>query len=132
LTDRNLTLFCLVDGEATSNAFSIKTPSNNTVDDLKNLIKTRKSPEFDDVAADKLKLWRVSIPITDEDEVPIVLNSFDEKKKLGPATRLSRVFPEDPPEETIHIIVQRPLLPQSGDVLMRFAGPENSLRIYTY
>ncbi|KAI8345054.1 hypothetical protein B0O80DRAFT_475797, partial [Mortierella sp. GBAus27b] len=29
-------------------------------------------------------------------------------KKLGPATRLSKVFPKEPPEETIHIIVQRP------------------------
>ncbi|KAG0364681.1 hypothetical protein BGX24_004493 [Mortierella sp. AD032] len=80
MTDRNLTLCCLVDGEAISNAFS-----------------------------------RFSIPITDDDdEVPVTLNSFDEKKKLGPATRLSKVFPEDLPEETLHIFVRRPLLPQSA------------------
>ena len=96
-------------------------------------MKDKNAVEFTDVDAKSLTLWRVSIPITDEDdEVPIVLNFFDEKKKLGPATRLSKVFPEDLPEETIHIIVQRPLLPQSGNILMRFAGPENWLRIYTY
>ncbi|KAG9071583.1 hypothetical protein KI688_005796 [Linnemannia hyalina] len=113
----NHTLFCLVEGEATSNAFPVEIGSTKTIGDLKELIKTEKTNVFSDVDADQLTLWRVSIPITDEDdEVLIVLNSFDEKKKLGPANRLSKVFPEDPPEETIHIIVQHPLLPQSGDL----------------
>jgi hypothetical protein len=44
----------------------------------------------------------------DDDEVPILLDSLDEKKKSGLATRLSNVLPEDPAEETVHIIVQRP------------------------
>ncbi|KAF9079299.1 hypothetical protein BGX23_004440, partial [Mortierella sp. AD031] len=109
MTDYHLTLFCLVDGEATSNAFPVSSSTTTTVGELKDLIKAKKSPEFDDIAADKLALWRVLIPITDDDdEVPIALSSFDEKKKLGPATRLSKVFPEDLPEETVHIIVQRP------------------------
>jgi hypothetical protein len=34
MTNNLLTLFCLVDGEATSNAFSTKVPSSDTVDDL--------------------------------------------------------------------------------------------------
>ncbi|KAF9089137.1 hypothetical protein BGX23_006905 [Mortierella sp. AD031] len=108
MTDNHLTLFCLVDGEATANAFSIKIPLNDTVDDLKNFIKAKKTPEFDDIAADKLTLWCVSVAITDDDEeLPISLDSLNEKKKLGPATRLSKVFPEDLPDETINIIVQR-------------------------
>ncbi|KAG0317276.1 hypothetical protein BG000_004591, partial [Podila horticola] len=48
--DNRMSLFCLVDGVATSNAFSIKIPSNDTVDGLKKFIKTEKSPEFDDIA----------------------------------------------------------------------------------
>ncbi|KAF9212485.1 hypothetical protein BGZ59_006689, partial [Podila verticillata] len=56
-TRKLLNLFCLVEGEATTKAFSINIPLNNTVDDLKNLIKTACSPQFDDIAADKLTLW---------------------------------------------------------------------------
>src|SRR6202012_5301589 len=63
MTDIRMSLFCLVDEEATSNAFSVKISSDNTVDDLKNLIKAKKTPRFDDVAADELTLWRVSVPI---------------------------------------------------------------------
>ncbi|KAF9312449.1 hypothetical protein BG003_006270 [Podila horticola] len=110
MTDSILILFCLVDGEATSKAFSVKVDPSNTVDGLKMLIKTEKAPLFDDVAAGKLTLWHATIPITDdEDEIPILLNNItSDKKKLGPTTRLSKVFAEELPEETVHIIVQRP------------------------
>ncbi|KAG0080939.1 hypothetical protein BGZ92_000406 [Podila epicladia] len=105
-----LTLFCLVDGEATSQAFPVEIESTKTIGSLKQCIKTDKTPRFDDVAADELTLWRVSVPITDDnDEIPILLSSVtSNKKKLGPATRLSKVFPEELPEETVHILVQRP------------------------
>jgi Crinkler effector protein N-terminal domain len=119
MTDKplTLTLFCLLDGEATSQAFSVDIEQTKTVDQLKKVIKTEKAPRFDDVAADELTLWRVSIPIVEEgDELPILLDNVDDKvnKKLGPATRLSKVFPEDLPEETIQVIVQRP--PPQGNV----------------
>ncbi|KAF9958236.1 hypothetical protein BGZ72_000699, partial [Mortierella alpina] len=106
-----LTLFCLVDGEASANVFPVSTSSEATVGELKDAIKNKKSPEFDGIDADQLTLWRVSIPIkADNDVLPILLNSVPgkERKKLGPATRLSTVFTEQPPEETIHISVQRP------------------------
>ncbi|KAF9922893.1 hypothetical protein BGZ67_010221, partial [Mortierella alpina] len=111
MTDNLLTLFCLVDGEATSNAFSVKVSSSDTVDDLKELIKNKKAPEFDDIAVDRLTLWRVSIPMTrDNDELPILFNNIskEEKEKLHPADDLSDIFDEKPPKKTIHIIVQRP------------------------
>ncbi|KAG9062146.1 hypothetical protein KI688_006478 [Linnemannia hyalina] len=53
MTNNLLNLFCLVDGEGTSNEFSVTIPSTDTVDDLKNLIKDKKIPRFDD---DKKKL----------------------------------------------------------------------------
>ena len=113
MTNNHLTLFCLVDGETTSNAFKIKNiPSSNDVDDLRKAIKDEKAIDFSDIDADKLTLWRVSIhiPEDDDDEIPILLNNIvtKDKKKLGPATRLSKVFPTELPDETIHIIVQRP------------------------
>ncbi|KAG0333971.1 hypothetical protein BG000_008756, partial [Podila horticola] len=110
MTNNILTLFCLVDGEATSNAFSVEIDPRKTVDGLKKLIKTEKAPRFDDVAADELILWRATIPITDDDDEIAILvkNIASNKKKLGPATRLAKVFPEELQEETVHIVVQRP------------------------
>ncbi|KAF9320026.1 hypothetical protein BG003_007388 [Podila horticola] len=109
MMDNLLSLFCLVDGEATSNVFSIKVPSNDTVDDLKKLIKTEKSPAFDDIPADKLTLWRVSIPIVPANKHnPIVLNEIDSPTELSPADDISDVFEVQQPKKTIHIIVQRP------------------------
>ncbi|KAF9900515.1 hypothetical protein EC991_007219 [Linnemannia zychae] len=105
-----LTLFCLVDGESTP--FPVKIESTETIGSLKDEIKLKNAPEFDDIAADKLTLWRVSIPVPEDDDnqPPILLNNIvtKDKKKLGPATRLSKVFPAELPEETIHFIVQRP------------------------
>ncbi|KAG0367480.1 hypothetical protein BC939DRAFT_504160 [Gamsiella multidivaricata] len=105
----DLTLFCLTDGEPTSNAFSVKIPSTETVYSLKKLIKAEKTVTFADVDADKLTLWRVSVPVVAANIHNVVfLNEIDSKTELVPTTRLSKVFTEEPPEEVIHIIVQRP------------------------
>ncbi|KAG0268150.1 hypothetical protein BGZ95_002588 [Linnemannia exigua] len=106
-----LTLFCLVDGESTSNAFSIEIDSTKTVDGLKDLIKAKQSPDFDDIVAKSLTLWSVSIPDDDDDdEIPIVLGNVNnnDKKKLRATRGLLEVFPDKPPKNTIHVIVQRP------------------------
>ncbi|KAG0353120.1 hypothetical protein BGZ54_002396, partial [Gamsiella multidivaricata] len=61
------------------------------------------------MASKQLKLRRVLIPLTDDDEeLSIMLDTSNEKRKRGLATRLSKVFPTEPPKKTIHIIVQRP------------------------
>ncbi|KAG0334980.1 hypothetical protein BG000_007897 [Podila horticola] len=62
----NLTLLCLVDGEATP--FSVRMPYSETVDGLKKEIKHQKAPRFDDIAADELTLWCVSIPVADDND----------------------------------------------------------------
>jgi len=107
----NLNLFCLVDGESTSSAFSVKISTEDTVDDLKKLIKTKKSPRFDDIAADELTLWRVSLPVgSTDDELPITLDAMadGDKMKLRPTDELSDVFGKKPPKKTIHVVVERP------------------------
>ncbi|KAG0198869.1 hypothetical protein BGX28_007739, partial [Mortierella sp. GBA30] len=109
MTDNHLTLFCLVDGEATSKTFSVEIDRAKTVDHLKTLIKIEKTPRFDDVADDELTLWRVTISITDEnEELPISLASLN-AKKLRATGKLSMIFAADLPEDAIHVIVQRPL-----------------------
>ncbi|KAF8923966.1 hypothetical protein BGZ47_004346, partial [Haplosporangium gracile] len=107
MTNNSLTLFCVVNGESTP--FSVKIESTKTIDDLKKLIKAEKTPEFNDIAADKLTLWRVSVTITDDDdEAPILLDNLPVKKKLRATSKLSMVFDADLPEDTIHVLVQRP------------------------
>ncbi|KAI8355057.1 hypothetical protein B0O80DRAFT_52621 [Mortierella sp. GBAus27b] len=108
LTDKKLTLFCLVEGEATGNAFPVSTSSAATVGELKDLIKTETANQFSDVDANQLTLWKVCRAITDNEELPILLDRLNEKKKLGQADELSDVFEEKPPKKTIHVIVQRP------------------------
>ncbi|KAG0294132.1 hypothetical protein BGZ96_001754 [Linnemannia gamsii] len=109
MTEDRLNLFCLVDGEPQSNVFSVKPTPADTVDDLKKLIKTEKTNDFSDVDADKLTLWRVSIPVVPANRhKPIVLTEVDSLTELEPTDDVSDVFDEPPPKKTIHIIVQRP------------------------
>ncbi|KAF9133873.1 hypothetical protein BG015_003496, partial [Linnemannia schmuckeri] len=107
MTTNPLTLFCLVDGETTSQAFSVDIDQTKTVDHLKKLIKTEKAPRFDDVAADELTLWRVFIPDEKMDSF-ITVDALGDKTQLNnPRTRLSKLFPESPDDNT-YILVQRP------------------------
>ena len=110
MTDNRLNLFCLVNGEATSNAFPVEIESTKTIGDLKELIKTKKTNDFQDVDADRLTLWRVSTPDDDDEEIPIVLDNVNnkDKKKLRATRGLLEVFPDKLPINTIHVIVHRP------------------------
>ncbi|KAG0226982.1 hypothetical protein BGW42_003269 [Actinomortierella wolfii] len=110
-----LCLFCLVDGESTSSAFPVSAATTTTIEELKKLIKAEKTIAFSDIDADQLTLWRTTIS-DEDDERPILLDNItdtDDKKKLSnPRTRLSKLFPDSPDDDT-YIIVQRPFLPQT-------------------
>ncbi|KAG0326401.1 hypothetical protein BG004_002986 [Podila humilis] len=89
--------------------------STKTIGYLKNAIKAKKAPELDDVAADKLTLWRASIHNASL-HAPITILALDDKTELAnPRTRLSILFPESPDDST-YIIVQRP---SPGDLRVR-------------
>jgi len=101
-------LFCLVDEEATSNAFPVEIESTKTFGDPKKLINTERLLDFGDVAAVDLTDWRVSIP---DDATTTLINpscssKVSERKKLKATTKLSKVFDTELPEETIHIVQQ--------------------------
>ncbi|KAF9537746.1 hypothetical protein EC957_007713 [Mortierella hygrophila] len=108
MTNNHLTLFCLIDGEATSNAFEVEVASTKTVSTLKNLIVDgNQAPAFREVAAKDLILWRVSIPDNKQGSA-ITIDALDDKTELNnPRTRLSKLFPESPDDNT-YILVQRP------------------------
>ncbi|KAF9271953.1 hypothetical protein BGZ88_005375 [Linnemannia elongata] len=54
LTEGRLSLFCLVDGEITSNALSDEVTATNTVDDLKGAIKVKMTSKFEDIFSEVL------------------------------------------------------------------------------
>ena len=57
---RKRELWCWVQGDDDEALFSIIIKGTDTVDHLKTLIKEKKGPEFCDMVAHKLKLWKVS------------------------------------------------------------------------
>ncbi|KAG0201725.1 hypothetical protein BGX28_005536, partial [Mortierella sp. GBA30] len=63
--------------------------------DLKEEIKSKKAPEFDDIAPDRLTLWSVSFP--DNDNLQRSIDSA-EMKTLRATNELDAVFREDPPK----------------------------------
>ena len=76
-----------------SNAFSVKISSTHTVHDLKKLISAEKTPELDDIVADKLPLWTVSVPVVAAAKNDAVtLDSLDPKEELVPTDELIDVF----------------------------------------
>ncbi|KAF8931043.1 hypothetical protein BGZ58_007849, partial [Dissophora ornata] len=111
MTDNHFTLFCLVDGLPSSRAFPVKTSFADSVSDLKDLIKAKHAPVFDDIPASQITLWRVSIAVVAARKHEIItLDSLndDAKEELVPTNDMSNVFETIPPKRTIHIIVQRP------------------------
>ncbi|KAG0357838.1 hypothetical protein BC939DRAFT_514699 [Gamsiella multidivaricata] len=104
----DLNLFCLTDGDPTSRAFDIDIEPAAIVSILRKAIKAQKNAAFADVAADKLKLWRVSVPVVaGHIHNAVFLNEIDSKTELIPTDDVSDVFPNTPAKEIIHIIVQR-------------------------
>jgi hypothetical protein len=105
ITDK-LTPLCLVDKESTSRAFPVNIAPTQTVGEFKKFIKKEQVPAFDDITANQLTLWLVSVPDDDGDSA-VTLDALHEKRKLFPRTYVSNLFPNGPGEDT-YIIVQRP------------------------
>ncbi|KAK7447717.1 hypothetical protein VKT23_013973 [Stygiomarasmius scandens] len=101
----NLTLFCCFVGSSTP--FVVDISSSLTVDHLKKTIKEKKSDELKGLSARKLQLFKVYIP--DEDDLAQKVEDAAEGiKPLNPTMELTEIFPDEPPEETIHIAVKLP------------------------
>ncbi|KAF9123573.1 hypothetical protein BGW39_008872 [Mortierella sp. 14UC] len=111
--DHRLTIFCLEDGNPLQRAFSIEIAAEDFVADIKDLIKAECTITLKNIAANNLVLWRVSIPDTEDYNGDRTISLSDipdkEKKKLRPTTCLLKVFPDGSPEDTVHVVYQRPL-----------------------
>src|SRR5215204_4226318 len=102
----SITLLCLVKGNTLANAFPVHIDGSSLVGDLKEAIKAKNSQTFANVDAKDIKLWKV--PISDDHVDPLSNPSLEDSDELLAIKKISKYFPDSPPEEHIHVIVSPP------------------------
>jgi hypothetical protein len=100
----SITLFCLVKGNTTANAFSVKISRDEPVSELKKVIKAENVQTFANVDAKDIKLWKVEIPGDHDD--PLSNLSLRDNDELLAIRKISKYFPDLPLEEHIHVLVE--------------------------
>ena len=100
------TLFCLIKGNTTANAFEVDIEKGKSISKLKEAIKAKKQNDFAGVDADKLRLWKKEIPDDQDDLLSnLTLNDGDE---LLATREIGDYWTEKPPKRNIHVIVEPP------------------------
>ena len=97
----SITLFCLVKGNTTANAFSVKISRDEPISELKEAIKEKKQNDFAGVDADKLKLWKVEISGDHVD--PLTLHDNDELLAIND---IGDYLAEKLPKRHVHVLIE--------------------------
>ncbi|KAK7437572.1 hypothetical protein VKT23_018470 [Stygiomarasmius scandens] len=100
----NLIFCCLV---GSNTPFPVRISSSYTVGDLKKMIKEEKPNGLKEIDACELDLFNVFIP-SGGDLAQKVEDAVKASKPLDPTMELHEIFPDEPPEKTIHIAVELP------------------------
>ncbi|KXN89199.1 hypothetical protein AN958_05902 [Leucoagaricus sp. SymC.cos] len=109
-----LRLTCLVwpDDKPDEHMVEVELDNNRTVMALKKLIKDKHAPSLAHVDACDLVLWKCSIPADDNLQKTLETTRFDVSDarldRLPPASKISKHFTTNLPDETIHILVEVP------------------------
>lgn len=121
----SIKLLCLVKGDKLSKKFSVKIDKDKSIFELKRVIKAKNQNCFAGIDADRLKLWKVEIPIKQQSPELTAVSKFSVniKEELGgvellPFDDISEHFDDDskkPVKKNLHIIVQ-PLIENSKEV----------------
>src|SRR5436305_4468755 len=102
----SITLLCLVKGNTTASAFAVDIDREKLVSHLKDAIKAKKQNDFVGVDANKLKLWKVTIPGDQDDQLRnLTLQDSDELLAIND---IGDYWPTSPPKKHIHVIVKLP------------------------
>ncbi|KAG8813639.1 hypothetical protein FRC17_001475, partial [Serendipita sp. 399] len=96
------TVFCLIIGEDTP--FSVTIQPKATIDELKKNIKDE-TRTLANVDHKRLLLYKVNIPDDDSLMETAMKFTLDPKSVLKATKRLSTIFPEPPPEDAVHLLV---------------------------
>ncbi|RIA95502.1 hypothetical protein C1645_757415 [Glomus cerebriforme] len=104
----DITLFCLVQGNAIAQAFPLSINRNENIGQLKKAIKAKKIPEFNFFDADRLKIWKVQIRADNDKELnELTLHNNDQ---LLARRKISSYFTDKPLDKHIQIVVKPPKL----------------------
>ncbi|RHZ89298.1 hypothetical protein Glove_16g200 [Diversispora epigaea] len=106
----NIKFFCLVEGDSKEEAFEVEIEKKKSVSFLKEKIKEKLHPDFENVATKKIVLWKVNVPSGDDTmEVNVTLSDIQDKLKLSNPTKIiNEVFTENVTDDFIKIIIERP------------------------
>ncbi|CAB4397952.1 unnamed protein product [Rhizophagus irregularis] len=114
----SITLLCLVKENALANAFPVDIEKDQLVGHLKDAIKLKKAPEFNNFPVDKFRLWKVSIPtkqpsaqLTTASKISVNIKNELDGVELSPVDDISEHFDDDsnkPIKKNLHIIVESP------------------------
>jgi hypothetical protein len=100
-----LELNCFVHSDDPRQVFPVKIASTESVGSLKDTIKEKKKPIFDDFAVDTLKLWKVSIAVNDGFMDSVGKVELRDEEELSPVDTVSDIFFEELGRKHLHIIV---------------------------
>src|SRR5258708_27672112 len=112
-------LFCVVHGD--ENPFLVKVDSTQLVYELKEEIKAKKQTKFAKFEVDDLTLYHTDIDVSAHGtHVSMAVEKKMKELKANrplhplPATaKLSKFYKTEPPDDTIHIVIQLPGPPES-------------------
>jgi hypothetical protein len=95
-----ITLLCLVKGNTLANAFPVDINKDQLVGHLKKVIKAEKQNDFAGIDADKLKLWKVTIPGDQDDQLRnLILQDSDDLLAIN---NIGNYWPTSPSKKHIH------------------------------
>jgi hypothetical protein len=97
-----LSLVCYLLGDDLKRYFVVEIEENETISILKDLIKEKKAPHLDHVAASDLDIWKVDLPTTNLKKSLDELK-FDDNNPLLPDDELAEVFGA-PACKHVHVI----------------------------
>ena len=101
----SITLFCLVKGNTTANAFEVDIEKDKSISHLKKVIREEIDVPANFKAKD-LKLWKVTIPGDHDDQLRnLILQDSDELLAIND---IGDYWPEKPLKKNIHVIVKLP------------------------
>ncbi|KAM6494873.1 hypothetical protein JOM56_009496 [Amanita muscaria] len=103
---RFLQLFCYVRDDDSKQAFLLEIKENAVVSTLRKSIKEEKRPKFDHIPADSLVLWNVHTPLDEHLKETVDKLGLIDENSLSPGIRMSEIFPEQPEDGRIHIVVK--------------------------
>jgi len=106
-------LFCLI--PSSKSVFPVDIDENQTVGDLKDEIKKKQKPELDTMAAAALRLYKIKVDISNDDDVENILDSISmrgyvftpPKKLLNSSRKISYYFNNDS-EMALEVLVELP------------------------